>query len=102
MRQEIEAAERVSLGSDIGERKRWMGILARTPREELESAWAGLDDRPVYKWLRRPEIGLVMVRGRAGGTGQPFNLGEMTVTRCAVRLSDCTTWHADIAWRRPP
>ena len=27
-----------------------------------------------------------MVRGRAGGTGNPFNLGEMTVTRCALRL----------------
>jgi alpha-D-ribose 1-methylphosphonate 5-triphosphate synthase subunit PhnG len=34
--------------------------------------------------LRQPEIGLVMVRGRMGGTGRRFNLGEMTVTRCAV------------------
>ncbi len=34
--------------------------------------------------LRQPEIGLAMVRGRMGGTGRRFNLGEMTVTRCAV------------------
>jgi alpha-D-ribose 1-methylphosphonate 5-triphosphate synthase subunit PhnG len=27
-----------------------------------------------------------MVRGRAGGTGDKFNLGEMTITRCALRL----------------
>ena len=26
-----------------------------------------------------------MVRARAGGTGQRFNLGEATVTRCVVR-----------------
>jgi alpha-D-ribose 1-methylphosphonate 5-triphosphate synthase subunit PhnG len=36
--------------------------------------------------LRAPEIGLVMVRGRIGGDGAPFNLGEATVTRAAVSL----------------
>jgi alpha-D-ribose 1-methylphosphonate 5-triphosphate synthase subunit PhnG len=30
----------------------------------------------------------MMVEGRAGGTGERFNLGEMTVTRCALRLSN--------------
>ncbi len=28
-----------------------------------------------------------MVRGRAGGGGSAFNLGEMTVTRCSVRIA---------------
>jgi alpha-D-ribose 1-methylphosphonate 5-triphosphate synthase subunit PhnG len=28
-----------------------------------------------------------MVRGRVGGDGAPFNLGEATVSRAAVRLS---------------
>ena len=37
-------------------------------------------------WLRKPETGLMMIEGRAGGTGQRFNLGEVTVTRCALRL----------------
>ncbi|GAB4376283.1 MAG: hypothetical protein Kow00121_23160 [Elainellaceae cyanobacterium] len=27
-----------------------------------------------------------MVQGRTGGAGQPFYLGEMTITRCVVRL----------------
>ncbi|AVO45931.1 phosphonate C-P lyase system protein PhnG [Phreatobacter cathodiphilus] len=36
--------------------------------------------------LRAPEIGLVMVRGRIGGDGAPFNLGEATVTRAAISL----------------
>jgi alpha-D-ribose 1-methylphosphonate 5-triphosphate synthase subunit PhnG len=71
-----------------------MGILARATLEELETAWEGLADRPHYEMLRPPEIGLVMVRGRAGGTGNPFNFGEMTVTRCAVRLPDGTTGHS--------
>jgi alpha-D-ribose 1-methylphosphonate 5-triphosphate synthase subunit PhnG len=80
-------------------RARWMGILARATREELEAAWAGLAERPSYEVLRHPEIGLIMVRGRAGGTGNPFNFGEMTVTRCAVRLADGTTGHCYAAGR---
>lgn len=99
MAQQSEIAAEISSRPDTGERKRWMGILARAPREALENAWADLDGRPDYEWLRKPEIGLVMVQGRAGGTGQPFNLGEMSVTRCAVRLADGTSGHAYIAGR---
>jgi alpha-D-ribose 1-methylphosphonate 5-triphosphate synthase subunit PhnG len=99
MAQAREARGEAALHPDIGERKRWMGILTRAPREALEGAWADLGGQPGYEWLRKPEVGLVMVRGRAGGTGQPFNLGEMTVTRCAVRLADGTRGHAYIAGR---
>jgi alpha-D-ribose 1-methylphosphonate 5-triphosphate synthase subunit PhnG len=42
---------------------------------------------PDHEDLREPENGLVMVRGRVGGDGAPFNLGEATVSRAAVRLS---------------
>lgn len=65
-------------------RQQWLGVLARAQRDELEqhAAAAAL---PEFIWLRRPEVGMVMLRGRAGGTGAPFNLGEATVTRCAVR-----------------
>jgi alpha-D-ribose 1-methylphosphonate 5-triphosphate synthase subunit PhnG len=41
------------------------------------------------------------VRGRAGGTGAPFNLGEVTVTRAALALADGTVGHAYIAGRDP-
>ena len=30
----------------------------------------------------------MMVQARAGGTGERFNLGEITVTRCALRLNE--------------
>jgi alpha-D-ribose 1-methylphosphonate 5-triphosphate synthase subunit PhnG len=42
---------------------------------------------PAHEALREPENGLVMVRGRIGGDGAPFNLGEATVSRAAVRLA---------------
>ena len=42
---------------------------------------------PPCEELRQPENGLVMVRGRIGGDGAPFNLGEATVSRAAVRLA---------------
>ncbi|MGB0747292.1 MAG: phosphonate C-P lyase system protein PhnG [Magnetospiraceae bacterium] len=73
---------------DHQQRQRWMAQLARLPGAQLESLWDGVDNKPAYTMLRAPETGLVMVRGRAGGTGTKFNLGEMTVTRCVVRLAN--------------
>jgi alpha-D-ribose 1-methylphosphonate 5-triphosphate synthase subunit PhnG len=95
MRQNSEASQMETSAP----RARWMGVLARATRSELEAVWKSLPERPDYELLRRPEIGLVMVRGRAGGTGNPFNFGEMTVTRCAVRLGDGTTGHCYAAGR---
>lgn len=65
-----------------------MGLLARSHAQALHEAWVDLGLKPEFEWLRAPETGAVMVRGRAGGSGKPFNLGEMTVTRCALRLLD--------------
>lgn len=55
----------------------------------LEDGLAAVPNQP-RTWLRRPETGLMMVQGRVGGTGNRFNLGEITVTRCALRLSGGT------------
>jgi alpha-D-ribose 1-methylphosphonate 5-triphosphate synthase subunit PhnG len=63
-----------------------MGLLARATRAELEAGWRLFDPTPIYRMLRPPETGLALVRGRIGGSGDAFNLGEMTMTRCAVRL----------------
>ena len=67
-------------------RQSWMALLARAPQHLLEHA---LDSHSHSQpqWLRRPETGLMMVQGRVGGTGERFNLGEVTVTRCALRLN---------------
>lgn len=66
------------------ERAAWLGLLARARPEALAEAWSRLDVEPTYSWLRRPEVGLALIRGRMGGDGRPFNLGEMTMTRCAL------------------
>jgi alpha-D-ribose 1-methylphosphonate 5-triphosphate synthase subunit PhnG len=76
-----------------------MSVLALARAGELQARWEALGEHPRYEVLRRPEVGLVMVRGRAGGTGSRFNLGEMTVTRCAVQLEDGTLGHAWVGGR---
>ena len=76
--------------SDSSEmRREWMGVLARAPLAMLESGLRRAGEQgslPGRSWLRKPETGLVMLRGRAGGAGERFNLGEMTLTRCALRI----------------
>ena len=88
----------------IAARRRWMGILAKAPRAALERAWDDLAEPPAYRLLRAPEIGLAMVRGRIAGTGEPFNLGEMTMTRAAVQLAGpqgTVTGYGHVAGRDP-
>jgi alpha-D-ribose 1-methylphosphonate 5-triphosphate synthase subunit PhnG len=69
----------------VRQRQRWLAVLARAPRERLESAFLGLAS-PAPEFVRAPESGMAMLRGRVGGTGDAFNLGEATVTRCAARV----------------
>lgn len=75
-------------------RKRTVDLLARAERQELLAAWDALAEKPAAQPVRGPETGLVMVRGRIGGGGAPFNLGEVTVTRATVRLASGSVGHA--------
>ncbi|MET3926295.1 phosphonate C-P lyase system protein PhnG [Devosia sp. 2618] len=72
--------------SDTSARKRVLDILAHAPSASLAALWDGWADKPAFTKVRGPETGLVMVRGRAGGGGAPFNLGEATVSRASVRI----------------
>ncbi|QEI06352.1 phosphonate C-P lyase system protein PhnG [Pigmentiphaga aceris] len=76
-------------------RPQWMALLARAPIDLLEPA-LGSHASVAPQWLRMPETGLMMVQGRAGGTGERFNLGEVTVTRCALRLPDAVPGQAAV------
>jgi alpha-D-ribose 1-methylphosphonate 5-triphosphate synthase subunit PhnG len=69
-------------------RQAWLAVLAKASLALLEAAWDALDDKPAFRRLRPSETGLVMLRGRIGGTGRPFNAGEMTMTRAAIQLLD--------------
>lgn len=68
-------------------RQRLMRICALATGTELEAALAALAPLPTVETVRQPEIGLVMLQGRIGGDGRPFNVGEATVTRAVVRLA---------------
>ncbi len=67
-------------------RKSWLAVLARAERAQLEKAVAELSPPPSWRVVKPAESGLAMVRGRAGGTGQQFNIGEMSVARCVVQV----------------
>ncbi|WP_429818648.1 phosphonate C-P lyase system protein PhnG [Ensifer sp. B1-9] len=77
-------------------RKKAMGLLARATLDELNAAWEALADKPEVHPVRGPETGLVMVRGRIGGGGDPFNLGEATVSRATIRLSTGEIGHGQM------
>jgi alpha-D-ribose 1-methylphosphonate 5-triphosphate synthase subunit PhnG len=67
-------------------RKATMSVLAHSDAAEIARHLDAIT-QPAYENLREPENGLVMVRGRVGGDGAPFNIGEATVSRAAVRLA---------------
>jgi alpha-D-ribose 1-methylphosphonate 5-triphosphate synthase subunit PhnG len=98
-------------------RKAVMATLAAAPAEMLKTLWAEADLALDAHAVRGPETGLVTLRGRIGGGGAPFNVGEATVTRATVRLSSGEVGHsyalgrdkekarlaaiADAAWQNP-
>ncbi|HLV29614.1 MAG TPA: phosphonate C-P lyase system protein PhnG [Burkholderiaceae bacterium] len=78
-------------------RQQWMRVLAgaRHRLPEFAEALRCVE----HRYIRPAETGMVMVRGRAGGTGGAFNLGEMTVTRCVVQLADGRHGYSYVAGR---
>jgi alpha-D-ribose 1-methylphosphonate 5-triphosphate synthase subunit PhnG len=91
--------EHISAENETAARQRAMGLLARALASELT---APLEQRfPDHdaKDLKPVETGLVMLRGRAGGDGAPFNLGEATVTRAVVELPGGERGYAHILGR---
>lgn len=81
-------------------RKTWLGHLAKADEGRVATLLNAVMSRPDFTWLRAPEIGTVMVQGRANGTGAPFNVGEITVTRATLRIAGGTVGHAYIQGRR--
>ncbi len=72
---------------DLAARKAAMAVLAQAQTGDIAQGLKEFGPAVEFTELRAPEIGLVMVRGRIGGDGAPFNVGEATVTRAAIRLA---------------
>ncbi len=79
-------------------RAAWMRLLALSDWPELDRVAGEFSSEP-HILLRAPETGMVMLRGRMGATGAAFNLGEATVTRCAVKLNDGVEGHSYVMGR---
>jgi len=88
------------IANDHTARRDWMSLLAKAPEGHASALLEATGIRPAFTWLRAPEVGSVMVRGRAGAVGAAFNLGEMTVTRCALTLESGEVGHAYVSGRR--
>jgi alpha-D-ribose 1-methylphosphonate 5-triphosphate synthase subunit PhnG len=84
-RSDIEESERND-NRNVARRKAAMAVLTQATATEIASRLHAIA-LPPYEALREPENGLVMVRGRIGGDGAAFNLGEATLSRAAVRLA---------------
>ena len=89
----------LDLANLTASRRSLMGVLARASSIRLAACFEALVDIPACEDLRTPQTGLVMLRGRIAGSGAPFNLGEASVTRAAVRLSSGETGHSYILGR---
>ena len=74
-------------------RQEALGVLAGAKMKDLSAAWDTWANRPDVETIRGPETGLIMLRGRTGGGGAPFNLGGATVSRASVRIASGEVGH---------
>ena len=77
----------------------WMSLLATSNQSDLLNLWEQKKIRVNYIWLRTPEIGSIMAQGRMGVTGDKFNIGEVTITRCSLKLNCGTIGHSYVQGR---
>jgi alpha-D-ribose 1-methylphosphonate 5-triphosphate synthase subunit PhnG len=86
--------DRRSERQEEAERMAAMATLAAAPAQVLAELWAAAELPEDAQPVRGPETGLVTIRGRIGGGGAPFNVGEATVTRATVKLPTGEIGHA--------
>lgn len=68
------------------ERQKLLSTLARSELKDIQQHWQDSIENYQFEKIRPVETGMVMAVARAGAGGEPFNLGEVTVSRCALRL----------------
>ncbi len=74
------------VAAELEARQGVMRLCANATRMELDQALAALSPLPSHAPLRPAQTGLVMLRGRVGGDGAAFNLGEASASRAVIRL----------------
>ncbi|RAH34222.1 phosphonate C-P lyase system protein PhnG [Pantoea agglomerans] len=81
------------------DRQRWLSVLAHSSAALLETHWQALNLQPAYTLIRPAEIGLTRLQARMGATGKRFVMGDATVTRAVVQLSDGTLGYSYLLGR---
>ncbi|ENA0611834.1 phosphonate C-P lyase system protein PhnG [Enterobacter bugandensis] len=84
---------------DTPTRQRWMRALAHSQPAALSGRMKALSLAPDYDVIRAPEIGLVQIQARMGGTGERFFAGDAPLTRAAIRLSSGTLGYSYVLGR---
>ena len=84
---------------DTSTRQRWMRVLAHSQPAALSARMSALSLAPDYDTLRAPEIGLVQIQARMGGTGERFFAGDATLSRAAIRLNSGTLGYSYVLGR---
>ncbi|MGJ8647238.1 MAG: phosphonate C-P lyase system protein PhnG [Marinomonas colpomeniae] len=80
-------------------RQHWMSVMAKSSPEALIALSDNYVNQHTFETIRAAEVGLTQVRGRMGGTGSQFNVGDMTITRCVVRSPEGHYGHSYIMGR---
>ena len=89
-----------SMDANSEQRRRAMSAFATMPSAMLAERFSTIvETAPAALPVRGPDVGLVMVRGRTGGGGAAFNLGEASVARATVKLATGEVGHALILGR---
>ncbi|MGC1027472.1 phosphonate C-P lyase system protein PhnG [Pantoea agglomerans] len=81
------------------DRQRWLSVLAHSSAALLETHWQALNLQPAFTLIRPAEIGLTQLQARMGATGKRFVMGDATVTRAVVQLSDGTLGYSYLLGR---
>lgn len=89
------------MGTLAPERRAVMALMCRATLRELRAAVDRFAPLPKVRRLRPAEVGLVMIQGRMGGDGAPFNLGEATVTRASIHVENGATGVSYLLGRAP-
>lgn len=80
-------------------RQRWLSVLAHSSAAQLNAHWQALNLQPAFTLIRPAEIGLTRLQARMGATGKRFVMGDATVTRAVVQLSDGTLGYSYLLGR---
>jgi alpha-D-ribose 1-methylphosphonate 5-triphosphate synthase subunit PhnG len=97
----IDPSSSDHIGVAPAARQGLMAVCAEASAEEMARALVACGGAPEVQDVRPPEAGLVMLRGRIGGDGAPFNIGEATVTRAVVRLAGGVLGYSYLLGRSP-